>query len=213
MVKDYIVRKFNPENGIAVDEAGSKFGIPAGLDEALLDCYPWDKNGYKPVCGCRMGWDKGGIHVYMYCLETEIRAEEKNFGDRVSYDSCMEVFMNPSPEKSDEYFSYECNPCPNISLSIGTGRSDRRKFPAIPEGLAPQSTIISDYGWSIRYVITADFLKKEFGVELSSGKKAKANFLKCGDKTSYPHYGCWNPIGTEHPDFHVPQYFGNVEFE
>jgi hypothetical protein len=28
--------------------------------------------------------------------------------------------------------------------------------------------------------------------------------------TRYPHYGCWNLIGTERPDFHRPEYFGTI---
>ncbi|MBK6284429.1 MAG: hypothetical protein IPF54_18980 [Draconibacterium sp.] len=28
-----------------------------------------------------------------------------------------------------------------------------------------------------------------------------------------PHFVTWNPIGTENPDYHCPQYFGKVQFE
>ena len=40
----------------------------------------------------------------------------------------------------------------------------------------------------------------------------KANFYKCGDKLSVPHYLSWNPVTTEKPDFHRPEYFGLLEF-
>jgi len=45
------------------------------------------------------------------------------------------------------------------------------------------------------------------------GLKASANFYKCGDKTSKLHYVTWNPVGTEDPDYHQPDYFGEILFE
>ena len=45
------------------------------------------------------------------------------------------------------------------------------------------------------------------------GKKATANFYKCGEETSEPHYVTWNPIGSENPDYHRPEFFGKVLFE
>ena len=39
------------------------------------------------------------------------------------------------------------------------------------------------------------------------------NFYKCGDKQVEPHYLSWNPVLTDNPDFHRPEYFGKVIFE
>jgi hypothetical protein len=36
------------------------------------------------------------------------------------------------------------------------------------------------------------------------------NFYKCGDETEYPHFGCWNLIASPVPDFHRPEYFGEI---
>lgn len=45
------------------------------------------------------------------------------------------------------------------------------------------------------------------------GLKARANVYKCGDDLSRPHFLSWQPIGTAKPNFHVPEYFGDIEFE
>lgn len=45
------------------------------------------------------------------------------------------------------------------------------------------------------------------------GLKARANVYKCGDNLSKPHFLSWQPIGTEKPNFHVPEFFGEVGFE
>ncbi len=41
----------------------------------------------------------------------------------------------------------------------------------------------------------------------------RGNFYKCGDETPQPHYISWNPIDMPTPNFHVPQFFGTLEFE
>ena len=46
-----------------------------------------------------------------------------------------------------------------------------------------------------------------------SGIKVKANLYKCGDHLSKPHFLSWQPIDTPEPNFHVPQFFTELEFQ
>ena len=41
-------------------------------------------------------------------------------------------------------------------------------------------------------------------------EKLRATFYKCGDKTAHPHFLSWNPVGTPAPDFHRPDFFGEL---
>lgn len=38
------------------------------------------------------------------------------------------------------------------------------------------------------------------------------NLFKCGDELSHPHFLSWQPIRTEKPDFHRPEFFAQVRF-
>ena len=59
-----------------------------------------------------------------------------------------------------------------------------------------------------------DFIGKTFGkTQFSRGEVIKGNFYKCGDKTEIPHFGMWSPIDSEKPNFHQPQFFGEMEIE
>jgi hypothetical protein len=49
-------------------------------------------------------------------------------------------------------------------------------------------------------------------VQRLNGLEAKANFYKCGDETSDPHFVTWNAIDTENPDYHRPEFFAPVKF-
>lgn len=46
-----------------------------------------------------------------------------------------------------------------------------------------------------------------------SGKTIRANFYKCGDALKKPHFLSWSPINIEKPDFHRPDFFGEITFE
>ena len=43
-------------------------------------------------------------------------------------------------------------------------------------------------------------------------EKVRGNFYKCASATSEPHYLSWNPILTDKPDFHRPDFFGDIYF-
>jgi hypothetical protein len=43
-------------------------------------------------------------------------------------------------------------------------------------------------------------------------EKIMGNFYKCADDTAFKHYLSWNPILTPNPDFHRPEFFGELRF-
>lgn len=66
--------------------------------------------------------------------------------------------------------------------------------------------------WELHVTIPATaFFAHDFAT--LDGLKARANVYKCGDNLSKPHFLSWQPIRTEKPNFHVPEFFGDVEFE
>ena len=45
------------------------------------------------------------------------------------------------------------------------------------------------------------------------GRDMRANFYKCGDKLTTPHFLSWNKIDLPSPCFHCPPFFGQIHFE
>jgi hypothetical protein len=66
--------------------------------------------------------------------------------------------------------------------------------------------------WSLYLEIPKHLLRFDAKESLSQ-KIFKANFYKCGDLTDEPHFLSWNPISAPKPNFHVPQFFGQLETE
>ena len=68
-----------------------------------------------------------------------------------------------------------------------------------------------EFKWTITIAIPFEVFFHHKIKELK-GRTFRANFYKCGDMLSVPHYITWNPIGTENPDYHQPKYFGEIKF-
>ena len=135
------------------DPVAAGFNIPSGLEAAFISSYVWDENHYCPESRAYVGWNEKGLHVWMLSLETVLRMEVKQTGGRVCDDSCLEFFLNPSPDKSDIYLNYECSPLPCVFYSTGKAREDRKMLTALPAGMNPRSTVLPQKGWSISYRI------------------------------------------------------------
>ena len=50
-------------------------------------------------------------------------------------------------------------------------------------------------------------------ISFLSATRVRANFYKCGDNLTEPHYLAWNNIKSAKPDFHLPEFFGTLIFQ
>ena len=41
-------------------------------------------------------------------------------------------------------------------------------------------------------------------------EKIMGNFYKCADDTEFPHFVSWSPIDLPSPNFHCPEFFGEI---
>ena len=68
--------------------------------------------------------------------------------------------------------------------------------------------------WVIEYRVPIDVLEKYCLVTRPApGVSWKANFYKCADKTSHPHWLTWSVVDYSRPNFHLPEFFGTLEFK
>ncbi|MDR1306105.1 MAG: carbohydrate-binding family 9-like protein, partial [Treponema sp.] len=169
-------------------------------------------NDYRPASAARMTMDGAAFYVFMETAENERRSVERGFSRNVYTDSCMELFLIPDPGHSPRYFNWEFNPGGAMYLSLGTNRYDREDvFPDNYRDLFRVKTGANADGWTLEYRIPFDFLRRYFpAFEPRTGYCMRGNFYKCGDKTARPHYGCWSPIDLPGPDFHCPDFFGEM---
>ena len=179
----------------------------------------WEGYVNKPAVRFNIGYGEKEIYLKYYVRENFVLAEKDSSNQGVCEDSCVEFFV--SPEDDGIYYNFEFNPIGTCLLGKGHGRHDSRVVDTTyiskirrmgTLGTKPFSEKAGDQYWELTVAIPLEaFAGKEIGT--LEGKTFKANFYKCGDKLSQPHYLTWNPVGTPNPDYHRPEYFGNLVFE
>ncbi|HZH74182.1 MAG TPA: carbohydrate-binding family 9-like protein [Mariniphaga sp.] len=182
-----------------------------------IDVVNWKEFDYKPRVNFRIGHTGDEIWLKYYVQENHIRALETRTNGDVYKDSCVEFFVAVD-DKS--YYNFEFSCIGTIHLAWGGGRNNRKHIePKIIEAIEIKSTLgdqpfdnkSGDFNWEMMIRIP----KSSFAyskIKTFKDLKANANFYKCGDETAKPHYITWNPIKTENPDYHRPEYFGKVQF-
>ena len=178
---------------------------------ARVDCFRWTDNGYTPRTEARLVHvRRRGFLVRLTSWETARRAVCRVPDGEVYRDSCLEFFVNFAPERGEAYLNLEVNPLGTLHVKFGPGRVGRRPLP--PELERPRvETDQQPAFWRAEIFIPLATIKSLFGkAEFVPGDVLRGNFYKCGDDAAFPHYGMWSPVLTESPDFHRPEYFGEL---
>ena len=66
------------------------------------------------------------------------------------------------------------------------------------------------FEWTVEERIPLDLIFQCPIANLQFPLTLRANFYKCADKTKRPHFVSWQPILLPNPDFHCPQFFGEI---
>ena len=198
--------------------------VPAIMDRAdiewhKIECDTWKCAEINPAVTFRIAHTGSYILLQFHVSDNNLRAEVAEDNGRVWEDSCCEFFV--SPDCDDNYYNFECNCIGTLLLHGGWKGTDRGNAPEEVYGTIGRWSSLGDeaFGyrmgaveWDLVEVIPATAL---FNHEIKdfSGRKMKANFYKCGDKTATPHFLSWAPIDLPSPAFHCPEFFSEIVFE
>lgn len=162
----------------------------------------------------QVAYHGSSLFVRLRAEETDIRMEENGPLASTWEDSCLEFFFSPV-DGDPRYINLEITPGGAYFMGIGTGKQDlMRLIPLRPEnGLQPRVAFF-DGGWEVSYELPYPFIRRLFPTFApKSGDILRANFYKCGDKTTQPHWMSWSRVEAQPLNFHTPEYFGTLIFE
>ncbi len=182
--------------------------------------YLWLDNAYRPSVEARLCRSPSFLNVRFRVGEERVRVRFTKFQDPVYKDSCVEFFVDMFPEKRLGYVNFETNAAGTLLAAFGPDRS--RRTPLWPEDLAGFEASASVPGpvdgehgapaWTLEYRVPVSLFARLYGGDIRPGHRAAGNFYKCGDETEVAHYGAWSPVETPSPDFHRPEFFGELVF-
>lgn len=184
-----------------------------------IEIINWGKFKYKPESRFNMAYSDREIFLKYYVREEFVKAEKSETNQMVCEDSCVEFFVSPADDGI--YYNIEFNPIGTCLTGSGTGRKDSNRLPADVIDLIRRKGSLGTFPFSERkggifWTITVAIPYEVFfrhPIKTLKGKTFRANFYKCGDFLTQPHYVTWSPVGTENPDFHRPEFFGKLKFE
>lgn len=184
--------------------------------------------GYKPYfhpfTRVKMVYDEKNLYGIFQVEDRFVHCINQSYNGPVNEDSCVEFFFSPDNSYPKRYFNLEinCGGIPHMQYHI----IPRKKFKDLNVNdikkieIAHSLPNLIDYeiteatAWTIEYRIPISMLEKYSDITYpEKGVSWRANFYKIAEKGSNPHYIIWSYIDQFEPDFHLPEFFGILNFQ
>ncbi len=213
----------------------NKLNNPVEIN-AVWDKYPWndieaiqltnymgEKPAHFPVTYAKVAYNEKAIYVIFHVEDQYVKAVHAKNQDAVYKDSCVEFFFIPDGKIEHGYFNLEMN-CGGTMLFHHQIKPRSGSVAIIPEHISQievattlpkivDPEMAAKTSWVVEYRIPFSILKEYHDfANPSEGSEWKANFYKCADESSHPHWITWAPVKNPAPDFHLPEFFGTIEF-
>lgn len=223
--KVYTVKKASSTPALKGDWDGTPWN---GANTDAITDFAEKSSDHRPETQFKLLHDDENIYIHYRVKDKHIISLAEKNQDQVCKDACVEFFVAPRPGTKG-YFNFEVN-CGGVVLCYYITE-------LTPEGgIVEKESISEDWlqklniyhtlprmvteeikeetVWQIEYKIPVALFEEYIGEKIGklSGQKWTANFFKCGDNCSHPHWGMWKDC-TPPLRFHQPKKFGDLVFE
>ena len=223
-----------PEHTATVSPSGREEAVDwdapvwAGASALAIDNFHARSSDHRPQAQARVLHAGRQVFVLFDVHDRYVRCVTTEHNGPVCRDSCVEFFVQPSGGTGYFNFEVNCGGCLHVSyvedprrLPGAQGFAKYTPIPAsqaasvairhsLPATIDPEIT--GPTSWRILLTIPLTLLEAYTGpLGQLGGQSWRANFYKCADDCSHPHWASWAPLGKA-LDFHQPQYFAPVFF-
>ncbi len=195
------------------------------VEPVALTHFMGDRPKHFPKVEAKLLYDERALYVIFRVRDQYVRATARNHQDPVCRDSCVEFFFVPGTDPAVGYFNLEMN-CGGTmlfhfqviprkdSVAVECGDLERIEVAhTMPRTVDPEIT--EPTTWTVEYRLPVDILARycPAAVKPAPGVTWRANFYKCADAASHPHWLTWSIVENPQPDFHLPKFFGTLVFK
>lgn len=170
----------------------------------------------KPEVTVEVRNDHEYLYLHYHVQGEQLRAVTTEDQGPVWEDSCVEFFCQVPGEQ--HYMNFETNCIGAMVASRRLGRAEDVQ-PLPPEEMAligrrctyPREAFAEKDGlfrWEVELRIPLRLIFRNRAPQFP--QKLQVNFYKCADKTKRPHFVSWQPIDLPQPNFHCPEFFGEI---
>lgn len=183
-------------------------------------------SSHRPRTRAKLLYGNDGLYGMFRVEDRYVVCRHTGYMDPVYNDSCVEFFIKPKKDSGYFNFEFNCGGALLASYIVDHTRTDNgfKDFTPLPEEdgamveiyhslpTVVEPEIMEPTTWHLAFFIPYTLLEKFVG-PLGSlcGQQWTANFYKCGDNTSHPHWASWSPVTDL--NFHLPECFGQIHFE
>lgn len=191
-----------------------------------VDHFRPESSAHRPRAECKLLSSEDELFGIFRVVDRYVRCVNTVFQGPVYKDSCVELFVRPKSEAG--YFNFEFN-CGGALLSyyvldptrapggfadfVALDAADDariRRHHSLPRVVEPE--LLEETAWYLEFAVPFAVLEKYTGaLGPVAGSTWRANFYKCADETSHPHWAAWSPV--DELNFHAPEQFGSLHFE
>ncbi len=182
----------------------------------------WEMS-FRPSAEVKLRYDDHCLHLIYRVNDNYVRCVTSQTNGEVWKDSCVEFFFAPEQDKPGSYFNLEMNCGGHILMrhqDPPNGRSTLAESDIaeikVCHSMPPLvvNEIAAPTNWTLEVALPFEMLRGYCNLKLpSNGTRWRANFYKCAENNSHPHWLSWSPIIAPEPNFHLPEFFGEIEFE
>ncbi len=217
-----------------VPKAPARLTVAQGWDDAAWASAPpldvaefrHESSDHRPRTQARLQYGAAGLFGIFRVEDRYVRCVHRAFQDPVYQDSCVEIFLQPKPDRGYLNFEMGCG-----GALLASHVTDERRTPdgfaafrrltaeegrqvLVRSSLAPvvDPEIDAPVDWELAFFVPTAVLEGCVGpVGPLAGQEWRGNLYKCGDGTSHPHWAAWSPVDAL--NFHLPRCFGALRFE
>ena len=175
---------------------------------------PWGGFGHKPDVSFAIAHGNQAIFLKYFVEEETLRSTYTHPNDPVYNDSCVEFFIGFNDEI--RYYNLEFNCAGTCLAGFGSGRERTLLSADLISRIGHHSFVKhlplqNRVHWELTLVIPLEIFSYH---ELHSlvNIRSRGNFFKCGDELPEPHHLAWKNIQSPEPNFHLSEFFGDLNF-
>ena len=191
-------------------------------EEGRIEQARSESTEHRPETAFRVLHDGTNLYVRFDVKDRYVRSVQTVYQAPVCTDSCVEFFVQP--KAGHGYFNFEVNAGGTLLLHYvedptRTEKGLKRATPvseewgkrviirsSLPAVVEPE--IAGPLAWHVSYQVPLALFEHYVGEVGRDGAVWRANFYKCGDQTSHPHWLAWSPVSAL--NFHLPACFGEL---
>lgn len=190
------------------------------IDAIEINHYPWYQEGKKQDTQVKLSANSETLFIQIIAQDNYSFAKQTKLNHKlVCQDSCVEFFFSPSGVLGSSYVNLEVNCCGTLHLAYGAGRENRQFISLAAASLIQRKSSITspvkieseyDNEWCVEIALPFAAIEQLTGESVNKNKWF-ANFYRCGGRTE-PQYAVLHDIDAPEPDYHRPEYFGELVF-